>query len=76
MVPSLKTLKRLLFIQPIKRTVKQKNQTVIFILPNFSKIHEELLRDQICTYFSTFFPQYQCGFRKGCSAQHCLLAMT
>ena len=28
------------------------------------------------TYFSSFFPQYQCGFRKGYSAQHCLLAMT
>ena len=28
------------------------------------------------TYFSNFFPQYQCGFRKGYSAQHCLLAMT
>ena len=28
------------------------------------------------TYFSNYFPQYHCGFRKGCSAQHCLLAMT
>ena len=28
------------------------------------------------TYFSNFFPQYQGGFRKGYSAQHCLLAMT
>ena len=28
------------------------------------------------TYFSKFFPQYQCGFCKGYSAQHCLLAMT
>ena len=27
------------------------------------------------TYFSNFFPQFQCGFRKGYSAQHCLLAM-
>ena len=28
------------------------------------------------TYFSNFSPQYQCGFRKGCSAQHRRLAMT
>ena len=28
------------------------------------------------TYFSNFFPKYQCGFRKGYSAQHCLLTMT
>ena len=27
------------------------------------------------TYFSNFFPQYQCGFHNGYSAQHCLLAM-
>ena len=28
------------------------------------------------TYFSNFFPRYQCGFRKGYSAKHCLSAMT
>ena len=28
------------------------------------------------TYFSNFSLQYQCCFRKGHSAQHCLLAMT
>ena len=28
------------------------------------------------TYFSNCFPQYKCGFHKGSSAQHCLLAMT
>ena len=28
------------------------------------------------TYFSNFFPRYQCGFRKGYSAQKCFLAMT
>ena len=28
------------------------------------------------TYFSSFFPRYQCGFRKGYSPQYCLLAMT
>ena len=27
-------------------------------------------------YFSNFFPQYQCGFHKGYSTQHYLLAMT
>ena len=28
------------------------------------------------TYFSNFFPQYRCDFRKGYNAQHCQLAMT
>ena len=46
------------------------------ILPNLSKIHERLLYDQLYTYFSYVFPQYQCGFPKGYSAQNYLLAMT
>ena len=55
---------------------EKSNYRPISILPNLSKIHERLLYDQMYTYFSNFFPQYQCGFRKGYSAQHCLLAMT
>ena len=31
--------------------------------------------DQISKYFETRFSKFQCGFRKGYSAQHCLLAM-
>ena len=31
--------------------------------------------DQIATYFEHIFSRYQCGFRKGYSAQQCLLAM-
>ena len=45
-------------------------------MPNFSKIYERLLYDQMYTYFNNFFPQYRCGFRKGYNAQHCLLEMT
>ena len=55
---------------------EKSNYRPISILPNLSKIHERLLYDQMYTYFSNFFPQYQCGFRKGYSVQHCLLAMT
>ena len=77
-VRSLKTLKRLLFIQTIKKDCKteKSNYRPIRILPNLSKIHELLLYDQMYTYFSNCFPQYKCGFHKGYSAQHCLLAMT
>ena len=32
--------------------------------------------DQISNFFEDVFWKYQCGFRKGYSAQHCLLAMT
>ena len=55
---------------------EKSNYRPINILPNLSKIHERLLYDQMYTSFSIFFPQYQCGFCKGYSALHCLLAMT
>ena len=70
-------VKRLWFIQPIK-TIKLSisNYRSISILPNLFKIHERLLYDQLCIYFSNFFPKYQCGFRSGYSAHLCLLALT
>ena len=30
---------------------------------------------QMSIYFEEFFSKYQCGFRKGFSAQHCLVSM-
>ena len=43
------------------------------ILPNISKVYERCLYDQISFFFEDVFLKYQCGFRKGYSAQHCLL---
>ena len=34
-----------------------------------------VLFDQIYTYFDQILSKFQLGFRKGCSTQHCLLAM-
>ena len=51
------------------------NYRPISILPNVSKIYERCLYDQIATYFEHIFSRYQCSFRKGYSAQQCLLAM-
>ena len=31
--------------------------------------------NEIYPYFDTLFSKFQCGFRKGFNAQHCLLAM-
>ena len=45
------------------------------ILPIISKIFEKLLSKQIIIYMDKFLSKYQCGFRKGYNAQHCLLAM-
>ena len=55
---------------------EKSNYRPISILPNLSKIHKRLSYDQMYTYFSNFFPRYQCGFRNGYSAQKCFLAMT
>ena len=45
------------------------------ILPNLSKVYERLMHNQIYPYFQTIFSKFQCGFRKGFNAEHCLLAM-
>ena len=54
---------------------EKSNYRPISILPNLSKIYERLLYDQMYSYFDKFFVKYQCGFRKGYNAQHCLLVM-
>ena len=76
--PFLKDFKKAMFHPTHKKDCKaeKSNYRPISILPNLSKIHERLLYDQMYTYFSNFFPRCQCGFRKGYSAQKCLLAMT
>ena len=53
----------------------KENYRPISILPNLSKVYERLMYNQIYPYFETIFSKYQCGFRKGFNAQHCLLAM-
>ena len=40
-----------------------------------SKIFERIILRQISNYIESFLSKYQCGFRKGYSAQHCLLFM-
>ena len=45
------------------------------ILSNTSKIYERLMFKQILEYFEPILSKFQCGFRKGFSAQHCLLSM-
>ena len=45
------------------------------ILPNLSKVYERLMCNQISPYFDSVFSKFQCGFRKGFNAQHCLLTM-
>ena len=47
----------------------------ISVLPNLSKVYERLMYNQIFPFFDAVFSKFQCGFRKGFNAQHCLLTM-
>ena len=39
-------------------------------------MHERIIFKQMSEFFeSYFFSKYQCGFRKGFSAEHCLVSM-
>ena len=59
-----------------KSKLSKENYRPISILPNISKVYERCLHDQMSKFFDNIFSKYQCSFRKGYSAQHCLLVMT
>ena len=52
----------------------KENFRPIIILPML-KFFENGLFTQMSTPFDNIFSNQQCGFRKGCSIQHCLLVM-
>ena len=58
-----------------KSKIDKENCRPVRILPVISKIFERLIFKQLI-FFESVFSKYQCGFRKGYSAQHCLLTMT
>ena len=43
-------------------------------MPNFSKVYEKFIYNQIYPYFDRLLSKLQCGFWKGFNVQHCLLA--
>ena len=51
------------------------NYRPVSILSNISKIYERCMQEQIDEYFHSILSKFQCGFRRGFSAQHCLLVM-
>ena len=63
-----------LCIKKAQKTSKD-NYRPISILLNISKIYERLMSKQISEYFEPILSKFRCGFRKGFSAQHCLLLM-
>lgn len=55
--------------------VDKDNYRPVSILSNLSKIYERCIYSQMADFFEKILSKYQCGFRKGLSAQHCLLLM-
>ena len=54
----------------------KENYRPVSILPNLFKIFERCMFKHMSNYFEEhFLSKYQCGFRKGFSAQHCLMAL-
>ena len=51
------------------------NYRPVSILPAISKIYERILFYQVDKFMDKKLSKHQCGFRKGYSAQHCLLVM-
>ena len=49
------------------------NYHPVSILSSISKISENILYNQLNTFFNGKLSKLQCGFRKGFSAQHCLV---
>ena len=51
------------------------NYRPVSILSNIAKIYERCLYDQIQVFFESILSKYQCGFRRGYNAQHCLITL-
>ena len=45
-------------------------------MPSLSKVYERCMYIQIYEYLNKILSKWQCSFRQGHSAQHCLLVMT
>ena len=65
-------------IKPIykkKSRTEKSNYRPVSILPNISKIYEKCIYEQLEKFFDPIFSKHQFGFRKGHSAQQCLIFM-
>ena len=65
-------------ITPIFKSLQKtlvKNYRPISVLPIVSKIFERIMDKQTDSYIDKILSPYLCGYRKGYSCQHALLAM-
>ena len=66
-----------IFKKEIKKHSKnlKENYRPVSILSNISKIYETCMYNEPSSYFEDIFSDYQFGFRKGISAQQCLITL-
>ena len=65
-------------VTPIFKTddaTNVKNYRPISVLPVISKVFERIIQKQIATYIEEFLSPYLCGYRRGYSPQHALIAL-
>ena len=65
-------------ITPVYKSGERQNKNnyrPISILSPISKIYERILFNQLVNTFDDILSSLQCGFRKGFSAQHCLIVI-
>ena len=55
--------------------ISKENYRPVSVLPVTSKIFEKCIYKQLEMFFKDKLSKFQCGFRKGFSAQHCLVRM-
>ena len=66
-------------VEAVFKNNSRTNKTIynrpVSLLPVICKAYERLNHKKVPEYFEHILSKYQCGFRKGCRAQHCLQVM-
>ena len=73
--PSILKLADIIPVNKKNSRYEKNNYQSISVLPNLSKIFENVLYDQIFSFFENIFSTYQTGFKKSFNPQSCLVAM-
>ena len=73
--PSILTTAEVIPVFKKGASTEKESYRPVSILSNILKIYERFIFEQIVNYFEQLLSKYQCGFGKGFSAQHCLIAM-
>ena len=73
--PSILKLADIIPVNKKNSRYEKNNYQSISVLPNLSKIFENVLYDQIFSFLENIFSTYQTGFKKSFNPQSCLVTM-